>query len=449
MNSNSIHSNIYKLYLLCLPFDRLFEFPFGDFFDKIITQFSTLVMLIGSFALLMGNRKIVNGRNNLFFKLYAYMALSSVVMAGVLSLSLEVQYESPFSSILGDIVLYFFVVLSICYNSYCLSHFIDFSGIYKIFDMQIVVSLFVGYAQLLGMLGFSAPYNVLSSIFALRELSWLTDLDRGVTFFGSEPSSAALFCFVVIPYIYSSIQYGKGFKRFLYLLSLILFAVLVLSSNSSQLLILFIGSAALFVWSCFRPIKKVFYYLSFAVGFFFAVAYLSTETISTTQSSDSSSLEYAILGKIVDRTNMSTAMRASSVINDLKVFAEFPITGVGDGNQGFFYAENQPLWTLSSGEVSDLIKMHAIPNGGGNFFPAYISAYGVIGIVILIFFISRYRALYRTAFLRKNKRIDTIFQIAIILFLFSSWHVVGIKQSETIIFVLSLPCVKYMLAEGR
>lgn len=41
-----------------------------------------------------------------------------------------------------------------------------------------------------------------------------------------------------------------------------------------------------------------------------------------------------------------------------------------------------------------------------------------------------------------DNRVDTIFQIAMILFLFASWHVVGIKQSETIIFILSLPCVR-------
>ena len=135
-------------------------------------------------------------------------------------------------------------------------------------------------------------------------------------------------------------------------------------------------------------------------------------------------------------------MRASTVINDFKVFTDFPIAGVGDGNQGFFYEENQPSWTLASDEVSSLIRTHTIPNGGGNFFPAYISAYGIIGILVLALFVINYKKLYCSSFLIQDKRINTIFQIAIILFLFAAWHVVGIKQSETIIFILSLPCIK-------
>ena len=449
MNSKCLSANIYKLYVLCLPFCRLFDLPFGDFFNKVITQFSTLIMLIGCFVLFLDNRTLVNNRNHLFLRIYTYMAFSSIVMAIILTFILSNQYENPLSSIVGDIVLYFLVILSIFYNCYCLSHYVTFHTIYKVFNWQIVILLIVGYAQLIGMLGISAPYNILSSVFALRELSWLEDLDRGVTFFGSEPSSAAILCFVVIPYLYSCIQSERGFKRFKYVMALLLFAFLVLCSNSSQFLILFIGSAALFVWSCFRPIKRMFYYVSFAIGLFFAVAYISTKNVSITNNTDSGSLEYVILGKIVDRENQSTAMRASTVINDLKVFADFPITGVGDGNQGFFYAENQPSWTLASKEVYDLIATHTIPNGGGNFFPAFISAYGLIGIIALMLFVLKYRKLYKSSFLKEDKRVDTIFQIAIILFLFAAWHVVGIKQSETIIFILSLPCVKFITNKVR
>ncbi len=444
MNSRCFSANLYKLYVLCLPFGRLFNLPFGDFFNKVITQFSTLVMLLGCIILLLNNKSLINSRNKLFLGMYSYMALSSILMAIILSFIINNQYESPMSSIVGDIVLYLFVVLSVFYNCYCLSNYVAFSAIYKVFNWQIMVLLIVGYAQFLGMLGLSAPYNILSSIFSLRELSWLEDLDRGVTFFGSEPSSAAILCFVVIPYLYSTIQLERGFKRLKYIVALMLFAFLVLFSNSSQFLILFIGSASLFIWSCFRPIKKMFYYISFVVGFFFAFAYISADNVTMTKTTDTSSLEYVILGKVVDRENMSTAMRASTVINDLKVFTDYPITGVGDGNQGYFYAKNQPYWTLSSLEVSNLIMTHSIPNGGGNFFPSYISAYGIVGIIVFILFITKYRKLYINSFLKNDKRIDTIFQIAIILFLFAAWHVVGIKQSETIIFVLSLPCVKLM-----
>ncbi len=449
MRNNNFAANIYKLYVLCLPFGMVFKIPFDDYLTNMIGGFSNLVMLVGCFALMLKGKPLINQRNKIFGGLYIYMAISSIVMAIVLSMFVDSKYESPLSAISGDIVFYFLTILSVFYNSYCLSHYVSFSSIYKIFDWQIVVLLIVGYAQLLGMMGMAGPYNLLSSFLALKDISWLTDLNRGVTFFGSEPASAAGLCFVVFPYIYSSVQNNKGAKKLLYIIALLLFLVLVLGSNSSQFLTMAIGSALLFVWSCFGKIKKAFYYISFSLGLLFAIAYISSENLSTAANADSDSFEYVVFGKVVDKTNKSTAMRASTVINDLKVFADFPLTGVGDGNQGYFYAENQPMWTRYSGEVMDLITKNVVPNGGGNFFPAYISAYGIIGIFVLIGFIGKYRKLYNSSFLQKDKRMDTIFQISIILFLFASWHVVGIKQSQTMIFVLSLPCVKWVKSQNR
>ena len=439
--NNNISSLLYKLYILCLPFGRLFDLPFGDLYNKVITQFSTLLMLIGVFVLLMSNVKIRNSRNYLFYNFYLYMLVASFVMSCVLIFIVDIHSENPFSAILGDIILYYFVVLSISYNGYCLTRLLPFNSLYTIFDWQVIILLIIGYAQLAGMLGFPGPYNLLSSVFALRELSWLSNLERGVTFFGTEPSSAAILTFIVIPYLFSSIRYNRGLKRFYYICASFLFSILVLGSNSSQMLIMFLTSLALFIWSSYRPISKFFFYGSFCIGLFFVLSYLSVDNLTLTNNRENSSLEYAVLGKVLDRENRSTAMRASTVINDMKVFFDYPLTGVGNGNQGFFYAQNQPTWTLISDEVNDLISSNTIPNGGGNIFPSLLSAYGIIGIFVFLFFLSRYKKLYCTSFLQCDKRINTIFRIAIVLLLFSGWHVVGIKQSETIIFILSLPCV--------
>lgn len=435
---------LYKIYVLCLPFGRLFVLPFGAFFNKVITQFSTIVMLLGVFYIMCSRISFWNNKRcSLFLRMYIYMFFSSILMATILTITLSNTPESPYSAILGDVVLYFFVVLSIYFNTYCLSHCISIKSIWSIFDWQIIILLIVGYSQLVAIVGFSFPYDVLSSIFALRSLQYLTSLDRGVTFFGAEPAAASIICFITIPYIYSCIHMQKGKKRFYYVFALLLFLLLVLTSNSSQLMIVFLSSALLFVWTCYKPIKKSFYYLSFLVGLFFAIVYLNVDGILMTSNTDTTSLEYMLFGKIVDRSNMSLAMRSSTVINDLKVFMDYPFTGVGDGNQGFFFAENQPLWTTYSLEVSKIISENIIPNGGGNFFASYLSAYGILGVVIFFVFLSRYKRLYKTSFLVEEKRLGFIFRVAMILFLFSGWHTVGIKQVEIIIFILSLPCVAY------
>lgn len=58
-NNNHISANIYKLYVLCLPFGRLFDLSLGDFLNKVITQFSTWIMLLGCLVLLLKNRSLI------------------------------------------------------------------------------------------------------------------------------------------------------------------------------------------------------------------------------------------------------------------------------------------------------------------------------------------------------------------------------------------------------
>ena len=190
-------------------------------------------------------------------------------------------------------------------------------------------------------------------------------------------------------------------------------------------------------------LKRIFFVISCFLGFIIAIFYsLDLNLNSNINNNDSQSFSYVIYGKVVDQQNPSTAMRASTIINDMKIFYDYPFTGVGNGNQGFFYKKNMPLWVQSSEEVQNIMYSNTIiANGGGNFFPAYISGFGLIGIIILIIFIWKYHKIYKSSLLQENIQLRTIFEIGIIIFLLSSWYVVGIKQNETIIFLLSLPFV--------
>ena len=160
--------------------------------------------------------------------------------------------------------------------------------------------------------------------------------------------------------------------------------------------------------------------------------------------SDKESFEYVLVGKIQDRDNLSTAMRASTVINDMKIFYDYPFTGVGDGNQGYFYRQNVPMWVVASEEVQSLMHGTKIANGGGNFFPSFVSAYGLIGVVFFLFFLKSYRKAFRSSILTKNMNLQMIYTLGMSLFLLTSWYVTGVKLNETICFLLALPCVEKM-----
>lgn len=447
MQHCQFNANLYKLYVFCLPLGRFIELPLSDFLNKIFTQFSTLIMLVGMFCLLLQHNIRTQKRLKPIVTFYVFMAFYSFLASVVLLLVFLDPIESPLYSCLNDIILYFFALMSIYYNYFNLTHNVNIKQLFPIFNLQIIILLIVGYMQWGAMLGNNlclSSYSFLSSVFALRELDWLTVLERGVTFWGSEPASASILCFWTIPYMTTSILYSSKLKRGFFILANILLCILILSSNSSSLLILYAANILLFTMIALKlKLKRIFFVFSCFLGFIIATFYcLDLNLKSNINNNDSQSFSYVIYGKVVDRQNPSTAMRASTIINDMKIFYDYPFTGVGNGNQGFFYRKNMAFWVQSSEEVQNIMySTTTIANGGGNFFPAYISGFGLIGIFILIIFIWKYHKIYKSSFLQENVQLKTIFEIGMILFLFSSWYVVGIKQNETIIFLLCLPFV--------
>ena len=92
--------------------------------------------------------------------------------------------------------------------------------------------------------------------------------------------------------------------------------------------------------------------------------------------------------KIVDFNNQSTVSHYSSVFNDFKVFAKFPVFGSGDGMQGYFYTDN-----IINTFFSNNVEVQSLMNGqrglieGGAGVPSIISGFGIYGIFIISIFI--------------------------------------------------------------
>lgn len=441
---------LYKLYLFCLPLGQLFKITPDGFL--LPWQFSTIIMMLGFFRIVVTRPLKTNEGIRAFGKLYLYMAAFSLLASVVLSVTLDTALTvSPLRRCLGDVVLYLVALCSICYNYYGLTKLVSIAELLQIFKLQTIVLLIVGMLQLGTLFGVgNGVYSVLCSVFALRDVVYLTSLDRGVTFFGTEPASSSIICFIVIPFILCSISSNKGGKRLFYVIEFILMAILFLLSNSSSALLSFgfLVVAYLVVYMFHIRAKKLLMIGAFMIGLVVAVLYSLDISTSDGVNSDKESLEYVLVGKIQDKDNMSTAMRASTVINDMKIFYEHTFTGVGDGNQGYFYRKHVPTWALGSEEVQSLMHGTKIANGGGNFFPAFISAYGLIGIIVFLFFLKSYSLSYRQSFIQEDKRFQMIYVLGISLFLLSGWYVVGVKLNESICFLLSLPCVEKMRKKG-
>ena len=440
---SNIDKFLYLFYLLCLPFGQFIRI-FPENFTLPIA-FSTLIMMFALFKIILNHGIKQSAGVQSFGRLYLFMAGYSILASIILTFTLDYGLkEPPIRRCLGGIVLYFLLLCSIYYNWYCLSRLKSFKVIKNVFQLQTIVLLFVGFLQLGVMSGVGVGlYSALCSIFVLRDVVYLTTLDRGITFFASEPSLTSSLCFVVIPFILFSISNNKGKKKLIYVIEFLLMAILFLLSNSSSALIsfLFVCVAYIVLYVFHLRLKKLVMFGAFAIGAIVAVLYSLDISTSNKISSDTNSFEYVVLGKVLDKDNMSTAMRASTVINDMKIFYDYPLTGVGDGNQGYYYAQNIPAWVLPSSEVQNLLHGSKLSNGGGNFFPCYLSAFGLVGIIVFLSFLRKYRQSYRQSFLRQSRNFEIIYVLGISLLLLGTWYIVDIKADNTAAFLLSLPCV--------
>ena len=435
---------IYKLYFFCIPFGHIFNLPFNDAIHAYVPEYDVIFMLLGLAVLVSTSGINFSKRLSKLWMLYGICVLLSVILSIALTLSSDELIESPFHAIMGDIILYLFFVLSVCYNSYSLTHTVRFKDLVPVLNLQLIILLVVGYLQFLAMRGISLAetfYLTLCRVLALRDITWIAELERGVTFFGTEVASTSLLCYLIIPFNLVMIASTKGRTRFWYILSLALFSVLFLTSGSSSALISFLIVVGSFALLRLNFPVKVLMTGAFVAGMAIAILYSVSFGFGTRRyvDDDRSSFNYILAGKLFDTSNRSTLTRASTVINDMRIFYDQPLIGCGNGNQGFYYNENVPAWMDESDEVGMIRK--TIPNGGGNFFPSYLSGFGILGIIFLIMFLTRYMKWIRNSILVQDDSLRELFFLGMILFLVSSWYVIPLKQSETIAFLFSLPFI--------
>lgn len=440
-NGRGVLKRLFMLYVFFLPFGTFFNIPTDGFLTMFKFLSLNIAMLGWGYILLSGRHFYLPNMAKTFGYQYCFMAVYSFMAAIILSILLTRQYESPLSCIMGDLVLYFEMLLSVFFLCYCLNNVAKYDDVYKALDWQIVVALGMGVIQFFALASFGPAvviYENLSSVLKIATLNSLMMMERGVTIFGTEPSSLTVYSFLTIPYILFRSFFVKK-KRMFYIISLILFAILFRASLSTQTLVIFLGELAVFGLLAFsKSSYKIMIKLSFLLGLSVALL-LCVEKIDYYNDAEMSSLEYVILGKAFDRENGSTQMRASSVVNDMKIFSKYVVVGVGSGCQGFWYEENIPNWVKNSKEVQDLIQGHIIPNGGGAFFPDYLSAYGLIGIIALLILISKYRKAIRCSALNDDEKMFLIYRTSMVIMMFACWYTVNLRETPIAFFILTLP----------
>lgn len=437
MNSSRF---IYKLYFFLLPFGTLFNAFSEDIGIWHYFKASDIVMFVGLFSLLSkpGIRIFSKGTSK-WLRLALFMIAYTTMCAFIAQLTWgDINGDSPTKVISHRVFFVGTFLCTISYNYYCFKNFISFRDLIPILKVQSVILLFVGLMQYFALSGVGialALTEVLSRIFCIRGPEYLLAVDKGITLFGNEPSSVAILCLWIIPFIFFYAYYTR---RKIYILQAFLWAFLFFNSGSSSNLISFLTMVLCLIFVILgRQIPKIMYIGAFFIGLAMAIVYAHGDLGRVEVQGERNEISYIIYGKLFDVSNNgSTAVRASTVANNIKVFEEFPFTGIGDGLQGYRFNQNAPDWVRENIYTQEMLSGEmGLIGGGGSFFAAYLSGYGLLGIIVLCMFIQAYRRdwyLMNNDFLIKN-----IFSVAMVIFLYSAWYTMGL--SSILAFVLSLP----------
>ena len=149
-------------------------------------------------------------------------------------------------------------------------------------------------------------------------------------------------------------------------------------------------------------------------------------------------ITYLMFGKINDSQNGSTILRTAPLIINWKTFLRFPLLGVGNGLQGYFYTEFFPKQGLAvAGVASQYNNALTTIVNGSLFFPGILSGYGIIGV---LFFTTYVRRMLET-FKEKEAKLDVfgyMFRFAAVAIIVHGFQT-EFAGSYYIWFVLSIP----------
>ena len=205
---------------------------------------------------------------------------------------------------------------------------------------------------------------------------------------GSEPSANAIIIGMIsLPYVISRLVHGAP-KRFRFYLVILLVLVGFVSSSQCYFSVISLGVGCLAV---FRPkhFKHTLIITLSLIGCIACVAFImiSASGVNLMESEAVRQAHYYIFEKVGDSSNQSTAYRMSTLVNDIYVFGRYPVFGVGDGLQGFYFNENvAEHWrTDGSIELENALTGKVGLVGSGCLMTGLLSSFGVVGFALFAY----------------------------------------------------------------
>ncbi len=455
---NQILRFIFKLYLFSLP---LMLLPGLTHIRDIFSPNASIengffIVMLGVPLLFLAHRgKIPYFKNALYIKgikLCLFLAIISFFTSLILYVPFGTLHgENTLKASFPSIVYLLLTAITFYFNNY-LFRYIDKKSIRKIFDFLVVFEIIMGIIQVavikLPFLG--GVYNIFSWIGLSVPSSFLLETGR-VCLTTSEPAAAGIIVGVFfLPYVLSMFLMRKGIKYALYAF---LFMALTFFTYSSTayigILVNIFAFTVLYIKKNHNNsmLNKGIIFFSFIILILlFSGNYIWNNTTFGLK------LNELLLSKTTSQENLSTLSRYSTVYADWDAFLHYPITGVGNGNQGYFYDaavdEHIPAFALVFEEFYQRMSGQVGIVNGGSFLPAYVSGYGIVGVILLIIFI--YKCV---KYIRNNEDdydgFQYMYYIGGIAFLGLSMVSAGLDGNFVNMFIISIPFMQISKKEIR
>ena len=270
---------------------------------------------------------------------------------------------------------------------------ISLEEIKKILDVLCIIMVVIGYFQVVVLFipSLGVFYDKLDFLGIFVDSSQLLRFGR-ICLAGSEPSSCGdIICIFLFPYILSKFISGEEKKSIIYIF---LFLPLIFFTYSSTVYVGTVIDIILFFVFYLKEGKNIegkrnFIIILFVSVFLFLIGgrfFLSNTPLGQ-------KIYYFLFEKTSAVGSLSTEIRYSTLYVDGYAFLHYPITGVGNGNQGFFYNEVVREYltktALGYAEIADRLNGNLGIVNGGAFVPAFISGYGILGICIVYKYVKK------------------------------------------------------------
>ncbi|WP_105256369.1 O-antigen ligase family protein [Streptococcus suis] len=396
--SSQLERVVAALYLYFLPLRMIAPLSFlPNVFSGMAESFDFVFHIIGLFLYLIYSHGVLRISTSKEYNLFNYflfailtLNLSSIIMANFIQLTYgNYAGESAYSGILGMLLYFTQYALIVAYNIRVFN-VLTLEKIQKILRNVCLFLLMLGYFQIF-VLRFEGFFRELLNTIDFLDILWPEDTMWKLPLTSKEGAGAGvIFGAFVLPYLLA--LYNKyTHKR--YIIELLLWVPVLIMMNSTSAYFMVIAALIVFIFIDYQTNQRHSFVIAF-VGFLV----LMITVLSLVGGANilyrilPNDISYLILEKTTDLTNGSTVSRLVPIVTNWNIFLNFPLLGVGNGLQGYFYTTFFPEWAINV-TGSDVMTFYTIAQStivnGGLFFPSLLSGYGIVGFIIFIGLVKR------------------------------------------------------------